>query len=217
MIARPIEVATHGRYLVEPPTAPESAATIVGFHGYAEGAEQALDRLRAMRDAGRLLLVAIQGLNRFYQRRTDEVIAGWMTRQDRDLAIADNIAYVNAVLDAVGAEWPTTGGRVFAGFSQGTAMAFRAAAASTRPIDAVIAVGGDIPPEIDDAALRRAGRVLICRGRLDSWYTSNKLAADATRLRHAGVDSRIVEFDGGHEWSAAVIAAVDDFLAPILR
>ena len=217
MIARTIEVVTHGRYLVEAPTAPEPVAIVVGFHGYAEAAEQALDRLRAMRDARRMLLVAVQGLNRFYQRRTDEVIAGWMTRQDRDLAIADNIAYVNATLDAVAAEWPTTGARVYAGFSQGTAMAFRAAIRSTRPVDAVVAVGGDIPPEIDDAGLRRTGRVLICRGRADSWYTSDKLASDASRLRRAGIGATIVEFDGGHEWGDAVIAAVDDFLAPVLR
>ncbi len=217
MIARTIEVVTHGRYLVEPPTVPGAAATVVAFHGYGEAAEQALDRLRAMRDADRRLLVAVQGLNRFYQRRTDEVIAGWMTRQDRELAIADNLEYVRRVVDAVAAEWRTSGAIVFAGFSQGTAMAFRAAAASPLRVDAVIAVGGDIPPEIDDAGLRRAARVLICRGHSDAWYTSDKLAADAWRLRRADVDTRLVEFDGGHEWGEPVVAAVDEFLAPVPR
>ena len=42
----------------------------------------------------------MQGLNRYYTRHGD-MVAAWMTREDRELAIADNIAYVAAVLDAV--------------------------------------------------------------------------------------------------------------------
>jgi len=37
---------------------------------------------------------------------------------------------------------------VFAGFSQGVAMAFRAAVNAGRRVAGVISVGGDIPPEI---------------------------------------------------------------------
>ena len=55
---------------------------------------------RGFRGADRWRLVSIQGLHRFYQRRADEVVASWMTRQDRELAIADNLAYVAAVIDA---------------------------------------------------------------------------------------------------------------------
>lgn len=212
MIARTIETATHGRYLVEPASTDGPAPLIVAFHGYAEAAEPALTRLRTTRGIDRWLRVAIQGLNRFYQRRTDQVIAGWMTRQDRELAIADNIAYVHAVIDAVARDWRATDTLVIAGFSQGTSMAFRAAAASPRTVAGVIAVGGDIPPEIGDAGLHRCGRVLICRGRADEWYTTEKFAADAARLRQAGVESRGLEFDGGHEWNEPVAAAVGDFL-----
>src|SRR5919106_2266873 len=98
----------HGRYLVVPPVLPGPAPLLVGFHGYAEPAEAQLDRMRAIPGAERWLLVSIQGLNRFYQRRTNEVIAGWMTRQDREHAIADNVAYVASVLDVVRRDWPTT-------------------------------------------------------------------------------------------------------------
>ena len=176
-----------------------------------------LTRLRSSVGADRWLCVAVQGLNRFYQRRTDEVIAGWMTRQDRELAIADNIAYAHRVLEAVGREWTVSGRMVLAGFSQGTSMAFRAAAALTRPPAGVIAVGGDIPPEIPDAALGACGTVLLCRGRTDGWYTDEKFAADNARLHRAGAAARAVEFDGGHEWNAAVTAAVSDFLAEAQR
>src|SRR5262249_30066864 len=118
VIERTIATTTHGRYLVVPADGPR-ARLLVGFHGYGEGAEVHLRRLESIpRDFADWKLIAIQGLNRFYERRTEQVVASWMTRQDRDLAIADNLAYVSAVVDA---EWPETSetrGAVFAGFSQ---------------------------------------------------------------------------------------------------
>jgi predicted esterase len=189
---------------------------LLGFHGYAEPAEAQLDRLRNIPGAGRWLLISIQGLNRFYQRRTNEVVAGWMTRQHRELAIADNLAYVDAVMEAVRQEWPVASTMVYAGFSQGVAMAFRAAAARSQRARAVIAVGGDVPPEIDRTALAGVGAVLLCRGRQDEWYTADLFEKDRRRLLDANVDLRALEFEGGHEWSAQVPDAASSFLDHIL-
>jgi len=119
MIERTIAVGTHGRYLVEPATAASPAPLLVGFHGYGEGAEVQLERMRRIPGADRWLLVSIQGLHRFYQRRANEVVASWMTRQDRDLAIGDNVTYVEAVIDAVSHDHPNPPRLVLAGFSQG--------------------------------------------------------------------------------------------------
>ncbi|HKB11255.1 MAG TPA: hypothetical protein VKD69_11385 [Vicinamibacterales bacterium] len=212
MIERTIRAETHGRYLVEPPSAAPAAGTLIGFHGYAESAEAQLLRMRAIAGAERWLLVAVQGLHLFYQRRTNEVVASWMTRQHRDLAISTNAAYVASVVDAIAAEWPGGGPLVFAGFSQGVAMAYRAMAASPRRVDGVIAAGGDVPPELDAAALGRVARVLICRGIRDEWYTTAKFDADIGRLRAAGATVTPVTFDGGHEWADPVIRAAATFL-----
>ena len=208
MIERNIAATTHGRYLVVPPAGDVSAGLLVGFHGYAEGAESQLERLRAIPGSDRWRLVAIQALHRFYQRRTNEVIASWMTRQDRELAIADNLAYVEAVLD----EMPRNKPLVFAGFSQGVAMAFRAACATARQVDGLIAVGGDVPPDIDDASLTRVHAALVCRGARDDWYTGEQFQHDVARIRQAGAAVHPVVFDGGHEWSAAVLDAASAFL-----
>src|SRR4051812_36982995 len=104
-IERSIAVRTHGRYLVDaPPSA--SAGLVIGCHGYAESAETQHARLRSIPGTEHWTCVAVQGLHRFYRGRTEEVVASWMTRQDRDEMIADNIAYVSAVVDDV------LGGRV---------------------------------------------------------------------------------------------------------
>lgn len=213
MIERSITVNTHGRYLVVPPAEGVPAGLLVGFHGYAEGAEPQLERLRAVPGSDRWRLVAIQGLHRFYQRRTNEVVASWMTRQDRDVAIADNLAYVEAVLDALSRDGSAFGPPlVFAGFSQGVAMAFRAACATARRVDGIIAVGGDVPPEIDAVSLARIRSALVCRGERDEWYTDETFQQDIARIRQAGAAVRPVAFDGGHEWSAAVLEAASGFL-----
>jgi predicted esterase len=212
VIERSIATRTHGRYLVEPPAALGAAPVVVGFHGYAEGAEAQLERLRAIPGADRWRLVSIQGLHRFYQRRTNEVVAGWMTRQDRELAIADNLAYVAGVIEAIGREWPGASRVVLAGFSQGVAMTFRAAAAAAGRIDGVIAVGGDVPPELDAAALAHVPAALVCRGARDEFYAPATFDNDVRRLREAGADVRPVSFEGAHEWSKDVAGAASVFL-----
>jgi predicted esterase len=209
---RTIQTSTHGRYLVVPPSSPGPSPVLVGFHGYAELAEAQLGRMQQIDGATKWLLVSIQGLNRFYQRRTNEVVAGWMTRQHRELAIQDNIRYVASVIDEVRREWQTTPLVVYSGFSQGVAMAFRAAALVPGAAKAVIAVGGDVPPELDSAALARAGRVLLCHGRSDPWYTAEIFDRDRQRLREVDVDVQAVDVDGGHEWSADVLQAASAFL-----
>ena len=212
MIERAIAAGTHGRYVVVPPKTPGPAPMLIGFHGYGELAEQQVERLQAVPGTDRWLIVSIQGLNRFYQRRNNEVVAGWMTRQDRELAIADNIAYVASVMDAATRELPATSTLIFTGFSQGVAMTYRAAAVSRRPVSGVIAVGGDVPPELEPAALARLSRALVCRGATDDWYTDEIFEKDLRRLRAAGVRVRPLDFSGGHEWNDEVVRAAADFL-----
>jgi predicted esterase len=212
VIERTIAAGTHGRFLIVPPSAAGPAPILVGFHGYGEAAEAQLERMRAVPGTDHWLLVSIQGLHRFYQRRANEVVASWMTRQDRELAIKDNLAYVAGVMDAIDREWPGAPRLVFAGFSQGVAMTFRVATAASRRVDGVIAVGGDVPPELDATALARVATVLTCRGARDEWYTPSIFSNDVRRLREAGTDVRPLEFDGGHEWSGDVLRAASIFL-----
>ena len=212
MLERTIATGVHGRYLVEPASASGPAPLLVGFHGYGEGAAEMMVRLAPIDGASRWHIVSIQGLSRFYNRRSNEVIASWMTRQDRELAMDDNRVYVTSVVEAVARDCASNGDVVFAGFSQGVAMAFRAAAASARRVRGVIAAGGDVPPEIESSSLARIERALVCHGARDEWYTREKFDADLTRLRAAGVDTRSIDFDGGHEWSAAVLSASAAFL-----
>ena len=90
MTERTLATTIHGRYLLVPPAASGPAPVLIGFHGYAEDAQTQLERLQAIPESNRWLCVSIQALNRFYDRRTNRIVASWMTRQDREFAIADN-------------------------------------------------------------------------------------------------------------------------------
>jgi predicted esterase len=208
-----IEVTTHGRYLLD--GGGVGKPMLVGFHGYGESAEMELNRLRSVPGSDRWIILVIQGLHRFYRRRSDEVVASWMTRQDRELAIQDNCSYVAKVVDTVTKQCDATGPLVLSGFSQGVAMAFRAAATLGKRVRGVIALGGDVPPEIEPAVLSRVPEVLIGSGNKDEWYTAEKVASDERRLRSAGVNLQVCSFDGGHEWTPVFAQAASRFLDAI--
>jgi predicted esterase len=191
-----IAAATHGRYLVEPADG-EPVGLLVGFHGQAETAAIEMGHLLDIRAERPWALVSVQALNRHYTR-AGEVVASWMTREDRELAIADNLAYVGAVLDEVTGLLPRRPPcLVFGGFSQGTAMAYRAAAFSGHRANGLIILAGDLAPDVA-AAAASLPPVLLGRGAAEEWYTAEKAAYDVERLQAAGVRVIAHVFDAGH-------------------
>jgi predicted esterase len=200
-----IAVTTHGRYLVRAPATAPARIVVVGFHGYGQRAQHLLDELEALPGAEAWLLVSVQGLHRFYERATGQVVAHWMTSEDRELAIEDNVGYVDAVLAAVAAAHAFER-LVFVGFSQGTAMASRAAAHLGERCHGLVLLGGDVAPEVL-AAGRRLPRTILGRGTSDAYYTARQFTADSEALEEQGVLAAAVEFNGGHEFSPMFRAA----------
>lgn len=198
-----IATQTHGRYVVRdgPPE-----RLFLGFHGYAQNAEIHLADVDTIPGIENWTVVAVQALNRFYMGRSTETSACWMTRQDRELVIADNIDYVRAVA----AQFPAAETIVVEGFSQGAAMAYRAAANLDRVAGAII-LGGDVPPDVDGPL----PPILIGRGEDDDWYTDEKLKKDLNSLAgRARVETAV--FPGRHEWTDAFRSAAGEFLSRAL-
>jgi predicted esterase len=194
---------------------PHSRATLVGFHGYQENAAIHFDVLKHIAGDRPIGIVSIQGLHRFYTRATD-VVASWMTKEDRETAIGDNVHYVDRVLHAVTEESGINRPLIYVGFSQGVAMAYRAAVLVQRPCDGVIALAGDVPPDVAPLAASLP-RVLLGRGSEDQWYGADKAATDLELLNAAGVAATEVVFEGGHVWTPAFIARASEFLDQLLN
>lgn len=203
----------HGRVLVRPAQAATSRGLLVGFHGYMENAGIQMARLEELPDARRWTLASIQALHRFYRGRSTDVVASWMTREDRETAISDNLGYVAAALESVPHD--PVARIVYLGFSQGVAMAFRAAVRGHRPAAAVIAVGGDVPPELLQESSSTFPRVLLVRGERDEWYTEAKLEADVSALTARAEALQAITYDGAHDWNAAVATAIGEYLSSL--
>ena len=205
-----VPTMTHGRVLVRPARAAAARGVLVGFHGYMENAAIQMKRLEAIPGTAAWTLVAIQALHRFYRGRSEDVVASWMTREDREDAITDNLAYVASALDLVPHDDRTR--IIHAGFSQGVGMAFRAAVLGRDRASGVIAVGGDVPPELLADASAEFPPVLILRGTRDDWYTSAKHEADVAALSARGARCHSVIYDAAHEWNAVVGEEIGAFI-----
>jgi predicted esterase len=190
-----IPVTTHGRLLIDAAASASPLKLFVGFHGYAQSADEMMEMLRGIPAGAAWTRLSIQALHRFYRGRSEVTVASWMTRQDRELLVGDNVAYVDAAIAQV-AGVRAIDRLVFCGFSQGVPMAFRAGLLGARRADAMT-----FP------------RVLLSRGERDDWYTDTKLQADESALRARGCRVETLVFDGAHEWNidfatrAAVVLA----------
>ncbi len=211
-----IAAITHGRYLIHRGESGEGAPLLVGFHGYGENAERHLEQLQRIEGAGEWLLCAVGALHPFYNTRTRDVIGSWMTRRGREQAIVDNVSYVSRVVAEVRRRFRPSSRLVFAGFSQGVAMAYRAAAGSGFRCHGLISLAGDVPPDVaaDWQGVPRSSLppLLVGRGTEDPLYTGEMMDVDLEVLQQLGVEIETCVFDGGHDWTPDFYARAGDFL-----
>lgn len=204
----------HGRYLVQEPDGPPPWPLLIGFHGYGEDAGDHLHELARIPGTDRWLLVSVQALHPFYARNGERIVASWMTRLDREHAIADNVAFVGRVLHDVRRRYGTMAPLVFAGFSQGGAMAYRAAAHYA--CEGLIILASDVPPDVAAGPTAPLPPVLIGRGTRDAFYTQAREEADRDTLVALGVHPDVCVFDDGHAWSGAFHEAAANLLRKVL-
>ena len=198
----------HGACLLE--EGPAGAPLVLGCHGYGEGAASILNALRRLPSAERYHLAAVEAPHPFYTK-SGRVVRSWMTREDRELAIEDNIRYVTSVIAEL-RQRVETRELFIAGFSQGVAMAWRSAVRCGFSVTGLIALAGDVPPDIAALAPPSLPPVLLGRGTEDAWYDEKKMQADLEVLDRLGADVETCVFDGGHEWTGDFYAAMETFL-----
>jgi predicted esterase len=181
-------------------------------HGYGQLARAFLDEF-AVLDDGTRLLVAPEGLSRYYTRHeAREVGASWMTREDRLAEIADYIAYLDAVYHAVLGAVDRTAARVVAlGFSQGAATAARWIALGRAVPDRVVLWGEPLPPDLD---LTLAGpklaetRLTFVFGTEDHRVSPEGIRGAERQLLEHDVPFETIRYAGGHHLDARTLEAL---------
>ncbi len=182
-------------------------------HGYGQLAGRFLRHFAPL-DDGRRLVVAPEGLSRFYLDAAgrDKVGASWMTREDRLAEIADYVQYLDAVrADALRGATPGDPRSVLLGFSQGASTVCRWAVMGKVRVERLVVWGGEVPPDLDPAAAAgrlRGVRVFLVFGRGDELFPPKAIAALEARLREPGIAFERIDYDGGHEIDAAILKQI---------
>jgi predicted esterase len=198
-----VDVTTRAYVLVDAP--PQPRATLLAFHGYAEHPRQAL---QAMRQAGlsQVLLAAPMGQHHFY--RSDEVVASWMTRHERRDQIRQIVAFLEAIWEELARRY-TELPLYCAGFSQGAATAYRAAALSRLPVRRLFVLAGEMPPEVAAALARtRPVPATLFWGEQDTRLARSVFERDSVWLKAAGWPAELRTLPGGHGWLPGVVEAI---------
>lgn len=188
-------------------------------HGYGQLASKFVEPFQTIATASRLI-VAPEALSRFYLERSRvgvntnaSIGATWMTREDREHEIEDQISYLDALYASVLPVGQDPVRLRVLGFSQGVATITRWLARGRARAHEVILWAGSFPPDLDVAAFaeRLAGAPVVLvvgeRDELAPWA-----AAEATLVRFtdAGIRARLVTFNGGHRLDDTTLAAIAD-------
>ena len=209
-----VPARAHGRVVVKDAAYDgRRSRLLLAFHGYAQRAESMVEMLEPVPGIERWTIASIQALHPFYGKN-EQVVASWMTREDRELAIAENVDYVDDATVALQRE-RRADVIVCVGFSQGAAMAWRAGVLGRRRADGVVALAGDIPPDLNEAPVENFPIALVAGGTKDEWYTDEKMQADLKLLAGKGAPHGSLRFDGGHEWTAEFRAELGKFLGAL--
>jgi predicted esterase len=198
---------------------PESDTTDLWFvcHGYGQLAATFIASFESIVAPGRLI-VAPEGLSRFYTEPASSagnpnraVGATWMTREDREHEIADHVRYLDTLVDHVRSRSSGSVRLRALGFSQGVATVARWVARGKVRVDELIVWAGAFPEDVDLAELRErlaAAPVAFVAGSRDllaSWASAD---THLQRFTAAGIQARLVTFDGGHRLDNATLMAL---------
>ena len=181
-------------------------------HGHGQLAARFLSRFVALEREDRLF-IAPEALSRFYLTNTPNGVhrpdspigATWMTREDRDAEIEDQIAYLDRVHDEIFRRVERGGVRLWVlGFSQGVATVIRWLARGHASADRVVLWAGIIPPELEAGparALWARAPVTMVVGSTDEFATPKVVASQEAKLRELGVQFESIRYEGGHDLS----------------
>jgi predicted esterase len=177
------------------------------LHGYGQLARYFLRAFEGMEKES--LFVAPEGLSRFY---TDaghtRVGATWMTREDREREIQDQVTYLDALAAKLREESPHAEHGLVLGFSQGVATATRWSMLGRTRVKRLVLWAGSLPAEIDIAHMRQCWgglHVDLVTGERDTLVTPEQVRRQEPSLRAAGVAHAFHGYNGAHAFDPLLL------------
>lgn len=173
------------------------------LHGYGQLVPFFIRKFQVL-DPEKYLIIAPEGLHRFYQKGFyGRVGASWMTKEDRLTDIADYIAYLDLLYGHIIKEY---GGNYskkrILGFSQGGATATRWAVQGKATWDSLILWASMMPEDLNwpiDTARLNELQILLAVGDTDEFVSDDRLQKELGFLNEKGIEFDQFYFKGNHD------------------
>jgi predicted esterase len=189
---------------------PENKIKRVVFviHGYAQLAKHFIKDFDFL-DDGETLIVAPEGLSRFYSR--DKVGASWMTKVNRDDEIGDYIKYLDKLESSLTELHDlSSADRIILGFSQGVHTAARWFTESKYDHSKLILCSSDFPADVDFIKLKRrlnGNELIYIQGKEDAIVGIDTFRKGSSLLTSNGIPHKEILFEGKHVISKEAVTA----------
>jgi len=191
----------------------EKTETIwVVFHGYKQLAKRFIQKFTVL-DLEANFVLAPQGLSKFYlEGHFGHVGASWMTKEDRETDIQNQLIYINAVFqkETQNIDFQKVKLNIL-GFSQGVTTACRWAFYQKIPFDNLILWAGGFPHEITEKQiLKPNAKIIALVGTKDSFYNSEVWRKQLEKIEKYAQKPKTLLYEGRHEVSREVLKQIID-------
>jgi predicted esterase len=189
---------------------PENKIKRVVFviHGYAQLAKDFIEEFDFL-DNGETLIVAPEGLSRFYSR--DKVGASWMTKVNRDEEIGDYIKYLDKLESSLTELYDlSSADKIILGFSQGVHTAARWFTESLHDHSQLILCSSDFPADADFIKLKtrlNGYELIYIQGKEDAIVGIDTFRKSISLLSSKGIPHKEILFEGKHVISKEAVSA----------
>jgi predicted esterase len=193
-------------------------------HGYNQLAGDFVREFETIADESRVI-VAPEALSRYYlatqpgfHSAEAKIGATWMTREDREVEIADYVAYLDDLYDEIFTHAPRSEVSVtVVGFSQGGATANRWLTRGRARADRLIMWGALLSTDSDlnqAATFFRDVKLTIVYGKRDQFADEGMIANYEKLLQENNIPYGLLTFNGGHRMDRATLAALTGAVPP---
>lgn len=175
------------------------------LHGYGMSAAKFLEEFKAVLEPG-MMIVAPEGLSRYYRKgHSGDVVASWMTKDDREHEITDYVKYLDGVYNRVVENENVKS--VVLGFSQGASTASRWTVLGNCHHQALLIWAGEFAPEITQDIDNKMIVWNIC-GDQDEFIDLNRHKQQTNRLRDLNFTTHEVVFNGRHQVDTGTVKSI---------
>jgi predicted esterase len=172
----------------------------VCLHGYSQQISGFANALKSLNTPGNAVIIP-EALHRFYIKGSSgDVGASWMTKEEREADIRDNIYY----LDELYKRFDLANKKVSVlGFSQGAATAVRWVCRGEIKIDKLVLWAGVIPPDLNLES--DLPKLCLVVGTKDEYLGTAELQKISDHLHQLELSFEIIQFEGGHTLKSTVL------------